>query len=83
MKKIIATLTLLAMLIIVACDTSKSSVATLAQPPLESINQKKGEMKETNMQAMPSQYQKKELPSKGTLQPMMESPIKMVADSIK
>ena len=73
MKKILLTFSLLAMLITVACDTSKSSVATAVAPQVPQTPEmpKKGEMNASDMQApMVQPYKKKMLSQKGGLQPM-------------
>ncbi len=73
MKKILLSFVLLAMLIAAACDTSKSSVATVTapQPPATPAVPQKSEMKESDMKsAQAPQYVKKISPTKGGLQPM-------------
>ena len=87
MKKILLTFSLLVMLITVACDTSKNSsttsltpVATTHQPEAPAKPQK-GEMKESNMQAVEAKpYEKKAFPPKGQMRPMAATP---VPDTIK
>ncbi len=73
MKKILLTFSLLAMLITVACDTSKSSVATTAAPQVSQTLAKpqKTAASDSDMPAPIVQpYKKKMLTQKGGLQPM-------------
>lgn len=73
MKKILLSFVLLAMLIAAACDTSKSSVATVTPPqaPATPAVPQKGEMKESDMKSVQTpQYVKKISPTKGGVQPM-------------
>ncbi len=89
MKKILLTFSLLAMLITVACDTSKNSsttnvtpVPSSQQPQAEApAKPQKGEMKQSDMQAVDAMpYQKKAFPPKGQMRPMAATP---VPDTIK
>lgn len=76
MKKIVASFSLLTLLFLASCDTSKKggNVTTTSEPPIpvaEPEKPKKGEMKESDLKALPTQqYEKKTLPQKGKLKPM-------------
>lgn len=87
MKKILLTFSLLVMLITVACDTSKNSSTTSVTPvastqqPQVPAKPQKGEMKESDMQAVEAKpYEKKAFPPKGQMRPMAATP---VPDTIK
>ena len=72
MKKIFITVSVFAMLIVVACDTSKNSMSVAAPTTQDPRKPPKGEMKESDMKEVPqtAKYEKKALPTKGKLQPM-------------
>lgn len=85
MKKIIVPFVLLAMLIVMACNTTKNNLASTAnapttpQPAQTPGKPQKGEMKESDMKITPVSYEKKTLPVKGKMQPMEAL---IVADSV-
>ena len=64
MKKIVITISLLAILVVVACNTSKSNMATTATPTPPPVPEKpvKGELKESQMKVTEPQYEKKAIP---------------------
>ncbi len=71
MKKITVVIGLFALLIVVACDTSKKGVAAVTSPPISDAPAKLTNPVTTEIQktAMPAQYEKRKLPTT-RLQPM-------------